>query len=218
MKKIYPGYDHKKAPAILMPALNHRATYGVYLSWRAKIAKKTGGSFNWASVTEADMRSLSEKMFDAAEVPASVREEYWAQFEKMNDALRKRQTFHASEALVWGEQEMSERPDVLDAHQIRQRYGTFYDASPKVRLDQANVPRHLWPLLPYAEFWGIADDLAREDLVEQAPGDVQQNLKEVITAFETALEDWLTGPEASDRKPSDEYVAFAAMIMAADFV
>jgi hypothetical protein len=113
---------------------------------------------------------------------------------------------------------MSEKADILSAEGMRQWYGRFYDRSPKARLNRVNVPERLWPLLPYAEFWGIADDWTRDDLIEEAPPEVQHNLKAVIAEYNSALEEWLAGPEASNRNPSDEYVAFAAMIMAADSV
>lgn len=35
------------------------------------------------------MRALSEKMFDAAEVPLQMRADYWEWFERMKDALSK---------------------------------------------------------------------------------------------------------------------------------
>jgi hypothetical protein len=217
MKKTYPGYDPKKAPAILMPDTNHRATYGVYLSWRAEMTKKMGGAFDWAKVSEADMRSLSERMFDAADVPASVREEYWDKFERMNGVLQQRPPRRTIEESLRRDN-MSGDAELLSAEQLKRWYGSFYDKSPKVNLEKANVPEQLWPLIPYAEFWGIADDWTREDLIEQAPPAIQRNLKAVVSSFNNDLEAWLAGPEASNRNPSDEYVAFAAMIMAADFV
>jgi hypothetical protein len=79
------------------------------------------------------------------------------------------------------------------------------------------VPEKLWPLLPYAEFWGIADSDLRIELVEQAPPDIRRNLKEVISVFEDDLEEWLVGDDDASRNPTDEYVAFAALIMAADY-
>ena len=101
---------------------------------------------------------------------------------------------------------------------MRQRYGSFYESSPNIALDRTKVPEQLWPLLPYAEFWGIADDWTREDLIEKAPPDVRRNLKEVVAAYDRLMEPWLAGPEASNPDPSDEYVAFAAMIMAAAYI
>lgn len=113
---------------------------------------------------------------------------------------------------------MNGTSNVLGREQMKGLYGSFYERSPQVRLDERNVPQRVWPLLPYAEFWGIADDLTREILVKQAPADVQLNLKEVVAAFDDAMDDWLAGPEADNPDPSDEYVAFSAMRMAADYV
>jgi hypothetical protein len=113
---------------------------------------------------------------------------------------------------------MSETRDILNAEQMKRWYGRFYNASPKLHLDRRRVPEKFWPLLPYAEFWGVSDDSKREHLIKQAPADIQQNLKEVVAAFDSALDEWLAGPEADDPNPSDEYVAFSTMRMAADYL
>src|SRR5262249_4208815 len=113
---------------------------------------------------------------------------------------------------------MGELGSLWSAEEIKRRYGSFYDSSPKLRLDRRRVPEKLWPLLPYAEFWGISDDWAREKLVRQAPSDVRENLKATVAAFDAALTEWLAGPEADNPAPSDEYVAFSATVMAADYI
>jgi hypothetical protein len=113
---------------------------------------------------------------------------------------------------------MNESVPILTAQQMRQHYGNFYDRISKLNLDQSKVPRELWPLLPYAEFWGIADDFMREELVDQAPADIQANFKRAVLANEDALEHWLAGPEADSTTPTSEYIAFAAMFRAADFI
>ena len=90
MKKRFPGkYNPDKAPAILMPDSLHRATYGVYNEWRAQMRKKMGGVFDWSKVSDKEIRALSEAMFDAAGVPANIRQQYWAEFAKMTRALKK---------------------------------------------------------------------------------------------------------------------------------
>ena len=53
------------------------------------MAKKMGGSFDWGKVTAREMKALSEKMFDAAKVPANIRQQYWTEFERMMKALSK---------------------------------------------------------------------------------------------------------------------------------
>lgn len=113
---------------------------------------------------------------------------------------------------------MDKEINVLSDAHMRQMYGGFFERSPKVSVDKDRVPSELWPLIPYAEFWGIADDWAREDLVQQAPEEVKENLKAVLNAFNAALDVWLAGPEADLPTPSREYIAFSAMRMASDFI
>jgi hypothetical protein len=49
--------------------------------------EKMGGSFDWGKVSEAEIRNLSEKLFDAAEVPQGARLEFWKQFEQYKATL-----------------------------------------------------------------------------------------------------------------------------------
>jgi hypothetical protein len=112
---------------------------------------------------------------------------------------------------------MSGSYQVLDAEQMRRRYGAFYSESPKVPINPHRVPEVLHALIPYAEFWGITDDWARENIIAKAPHDIQDDLKEAIASFDDELDNWLAGAESDSPLPSQEYVAFSAMRMAADF-
>jgi len=69
-----------------MPRASHHKTFGVYNKWRAAMKQKMNNKFDWGKVSEADMRKLSEQMFDAAEVPGQMRADYWAWFERMKGA------------------------------------------------------------------------------------------------------------------------------------
>jgi hypothetical protein len=113
---------------------------------------------------------------------------------------------------------MSGEYHLLSAEQMRRRYGTFYQYSPRVAIEPSRVPQSLQVLIPYAEFWGISDDCQRENLVSGAPPDIQQDLKAAVSLLEEELDTWLAGNEADDPRPSREYVAFSAMRIAADFV
>ena len=113
---------------------------------------------------------------------------------------------------------MGETKEILSAEQMKERYGPFYESSLKIQLDERKVPEQCRPLLPYAEFWGIADDWMRQDLVDEAPREAKEDLREVVAGFESALDEWLAGPEADNVSPSDEYIAFTAIRMAADYV
>ncbi len=110
---------------------------------------------------------------------------------------------------------------------LSKEYGAFFARGQKLRADAGaseigrlrrdNIPENLWPLIPYAEFWGVADDGFREELVEQAPPGILQGFRDVVSKHETKLLEWLAGPEAAKATPNNEYVAFSAMLMAYDY-
>jgi hypothetical protein len=83
MKEHFPKYNPEKAPAVLMDIERHNATRRIFNNWRDEL----GGKVNWGKVSEADIRKLSERMFDAAEVPAAIRAEYYKQFEEFLKTL-----------------------------------------------------------------------------------------------------------------------------------
>ena len=101
---------------------------------------------------------------------------------------------------------------------IRDEYMEFLSESSTVDFDSNDVPKNLRDLIPYASFWGLADDLEREQLAEKAPEHLKKSLQKLIADNDDALDDWLAGEEASSPNPSDAYVAFSAMRMAADYM
>lgn len=107
--------------------------------------------------------------------------------------------------------------ELLTVEQLRKKYGLTAANRPAVKLNPERVPESLKHLIPYAEMWGVADDLIRDDLVKNAPNEAVQELKRVVKAHDDALDDWLAGPESEGPTFSDEYRAFSAMRMAADF-
>lgn len=107
---------------------------------------------------------------------------------------------------------------ILTRSEMKSFYGDFWSQSPGVRLSAEKVPPSLVPLIPYAEFWGVTDDLLRENLVDAAPKPVAQNMKDVVYQLEPIWESWLGGRRADPDHPTDEFLAFAALIMAADYV
>jgi hypothetical protein len=80
---------------------------------------------------------------------------------------------------------------VYDEHEMMQAYGDFYAVSSKACFNADDVPQELHPLVPYAEFWGIADDLQRENLIQAAPSQIASNLKSVVAEFDDHLDLWL---------------------------
>lgn len=87
MKRRFPKYKTGEAPAVLMPEEMHDTMRGVYNRWRAAMTEKMGGSFDWGRVSEAEMRDLSEEMFDKAKIPQNVRQQFWEQFNEYRATL-----------------------------------------------------------------------------------------------------------------------------------
>lgn len=100
---------------------------------------------------------------------------------------------------------------------LRDKYGLVAENRPTVVLNSDSVPPALRHLIPYAELWGISDDLIRDDLVRRAPKAALDELRQVVRENEDLLDDWLAGSEAAGPRYSPEYTAFSAMRMAADF-
>ena len=109
---------------------------------------------------------------------------------------------------------------------LSSRYGAFYaeglrlgsDAgeSRDLQIAANKIPRELLPLLPYAAFWGIADDTYRIELVQIAPQHIWNEFREEVKRHKMALLDWLSGPDA-DKPPTPEYLAFSFMLQAFDW-
>ena len=103
-----------------------------------------------------------------------------------------------------------------DTESIKNVYGDFFSETSTVEFDSRDVPGNLHHLISYARFWGHSDDWAREQLIEKAPARIKISLKKLISDNDDALDDWLAGNEASNPDPTDAYIAFSAMRMAAD--
>lgn len=106
--------------------------------------------------------------------------------------------------------------ELLSVEEMRKKYGLVAANRPIIHLNPANVPEKLRQLIPYAELWGVSDDLIRDDMIRCAPPEAIKNLKRAVQAHDDALDEWLAGPEADGSSPSEEYLAFSAMRMAAD--
>ncbi|MBI2921689.1 MAG: hypothetical protein HYY18_11455 [Planctomycetes bacterium] len=96
----------------------------------------------------------------------------------------------------------TEEFEILPARELREKYGLTAANRPEVRLDPSRVPSDLHPLIPYAEIWGISDDLIREDAFARTPPEALAQLKLVIKRFERPLLAWLAGSEADRRPPN----------------
>ncbi|RPD43604.1 hypothetical protein DNI29_23435 [Hymenobacter sediminis] len=59
----------------------HSNTKSIYRDWlEQRTGRRVGGKVDWTTVSEAEVRDLSEKMFDAANVPQPARDAYYKKF------------------------------------------------------------------------------------------------------------------------------------------
>lgn len=105
--------------------------------------------------------------------------------------------------------------EVLSGKEMRERYNLTAENRPTIILNPENVPDAAKPLIPYAEKWGISDDLIRSAVLNKA---TIEELKELVRFMDgidfPPIEAWLIGPEASGPDYSDEYIAITCLFMA----
>jgi hypothetical protein len=81
MDANYSNYSSNNAPSVYMfNNPNHNATRVIFNTWRSEIATKQGVSIsnvNYSLVTKEEILKLSERQFDAADVPKIVRDKYY---------------------------------------------------------------------------------------------------------------------------------------------
>lgn len=106
--------------------------------------------------------------------------------------------------------------EVLPAGEMRRKYGLYKENRPVIRLNPERVPEPLRHLIPFAEKFGVSDDLIRDDLIEHTPKDELDDLRRMVLNHDDLLDEWLAGPECYGPSYSDEYIAFSAMRMSAD--
>ncbi|MBX7083415.1 MAG: hypothetical protein K1X88_29680, partial [Nannocystaceae bacterium] len=78
-----PGYASRGAstPTIALTEAQHAATKAVYRDWLfEQTGRRVGGSVNWNQIGAREMQSLTNRMFDAAGVPAAARTDYFRAF------------------------------------------------------------------------------------------------------------------------------------------
>ena len=84
-----------------------------------------------------------------------------------------------------------------------------------VSLDPSHVPLSLQWVIPLAEKWGLSDDVARAERVDQARTD---ELRELLELFDTVDADtlygWLAGAQSYSLSPTDDFVGFIGLTMA----
>jgi len=108
--------------------------------------------------------------------------------------------------------------EVSSVGELKKRLYPHDERPSSVVLDPRGVPEQLCALIPYAERWGIGDDIARNELVLSASQAEIDELKRVVRDHDDLLDEWLAGPAATNPPFTKEYLAFTHMRMAADGV
>jgi hypothetical protein len=108
--------------------------------------------------------------------------------------------------------------EILPVGAARKKYGLFAENRTVLSLNPKKMPKSVRHLIPLAQRWGESDDIIREDIVEKSSKQERKALKQVVAENQKALEEWLAGPEAAGPKFTKEYIAFSAMVMAADTI
>ncbi|WP_439390258.1 T7SS effector LXG polymorphic toxin [Bacillus velezensis] len=86
-KHNVPNYVSRgsNTPTVALTKEQHNATKKVYREWLfEKTGKKVGGKVNWKEVSPREIQELTEKMFDAANVPIEARQQYYNAFNQYN--------------------------------------------------------------------------------------------------------------------------------------
>ncbi len=87
VKYNVPNYVSRggNTPTVALSKEQHAATKAFYREWLyEKTGKKVGGKIDWQSVSPREIQELTERMFDAANVPKSARQEYYSSFNIYN--------------------------------------------------------------------------------------------------------------------------------------
>lgn len=119
-------------------------------------------------------------------------------------------------AVVWHLNRRS-RPktgEIAPAHVLQKKYRLYAENRPEIQLDSSNIPDDLRNLIPYAEKWGIGDDIIRNDFIEKATDAEKQELHDALFEPYERITAWLDSFNSGAM--SEEAAAFMYMQLALD--
>ena len=103
---------------------------------------------------------------------------------------------------------------VASGSELKAAFGLTAENRPSIKLNPERVPNELIALIPYAEEWGIEDDLIRADVLRKASPTALKMLIIAVNRHIDLLSDWLADPEADLDEHTEEYHTFSALLMA----
>ena len=86
-----------------------------------------------------------------------------------------------------------------------------------MKINPHHIPEQFRHLIPLAEVWSINDDGCRADKIEAASPDEIHALTQAVLAFTDQLYfDWLGDATIIETDAKDAYIAFTALVLAAE--
>ncbi|HEX6683700.1 MAG TPA: hypothetical protein VF062_12935, partial [Candidatus Limnocylindrales bacterium] len=80
----FTRYAMRDAPIVAMTTRQHDITRSLFSAWYQELRAAQGvgprGTVDWTRVSAAEVRAFSDRMFDAAGIPANVVREYYRQW------------------------------------------------------------------------------------------------------------------------------------------
>jgi len=105
---------------------------------------------------------------------------------------------------------------VATGSELKETFELTAENRPTIKLNPEHVPDELRVLIPYAEEWGIDDDLIRADVIGKASPEALKDLILTVSNYQDSINEWLAGPEAYQDKQTKEYHTFSALLMTFD--
>jgi hypothetical protein len=107
-----------------------------------------------------------------------------------------------------------ESGETLAAGELQEQRGLAAGNRPVIQLDPNKVPAELRDLIPYAEQWGIGDDIIRSDVQAKATDSEKQALQAALKGRSARITAWLD--EQGTDGMSEESAAFMYMQLGLD--
>jgi hypothetical protein len=106
--------------------------------------------------------------------------------------------------------------EVAPGKVLSEKYGLKAENRPSIKVNLDNVPPEFRYLIPFAETWGISDDLIRGDVIEKAGIQELQQLTEVMDQVDyDAYLEWLGQLDKAGSDYTEEFIAFYCLSIAA---
>lgn len=100
--------------------------------------------------------------------------------------------------------------EILPADELQAEHHLSAENRSANYLDPAKVPSDLRDLVPYAEKWGIGDDIIRDDFQRKASDVEKQDLAKALVGRNARITQWLDSLR-SNAPMSEEAAAFMYM-------